>query len=176
MDALIQTGKEVLHWLFRRWTGPRLEVVFDPLGEPHESVVVDADNQKGWFYRLRVNNLGRSTAEECQAFLSAAEPVQGGRALERPAVLKWAHEDDFRRVSIEPGEFRKLDLFFVLERDARMHFYIEMPQGPAGFDRAFQTAAYRVKVRVKAKTGAPAVASFRVEPGAEATTFRVFRE
>ena len=176
MDALIQIGKDVVQWLFGRWTGPKLEVTFDPAGEPHESLVVDAGNQKGWFYRLRVDNRGRSTAEECQATLGAVVPLEGGRALERPAVLKWAHEGDYSPVSIEPGEARKLDLFFLLERDSRMHFYIEMPEVPAGFDRAFQPGAYRVKVRVRAKAGAGAVATFVLQPGADARAFRISKE
>jgi hypothetical protein len=173
MDALIQAGKELIQYLFGRWTGPKLEVDFDPLKEPNESIVEDANNQKGWFYRLNVHNKGHNTADECEGILSTAEPIEGGRALERPSILKWAHEDSFRHVSIEPGETRKLDLFFVLEGDLRLHFFIDMPRIPVGFERSFESKSYKVKVRVKARGGANAVASFKVEPRANHRKFRI---
>lgn len=86
MGALIQAAKEFLQWLFHWWTGPRLEVSFDPSGEPREAIVADADNRTGCFYRLLVTNRGHRTAEECQAFLVAVEPCVAGRSLERPGT------------------------------------------------------------------------------------------
>src|SRR2546427_2737558 len=114
MDAITEIGKVVLGGPFGWWSGPRLRVLFDPAGEPQQAIVADAGNTIGWFYRLRVDNYGRGTADECQATLAAVEPVIAGPSLPRPATLKWAHEEDYRSIPIEPRESRKLDLFCIL--------------------------------------------------------------
>jgi hypothetical protein len=89
----------------------------------------------------------------------------GGQTLGKPCVLKWAHGMTFDPVSIDPKDPpRKLDLLYLLQHDQRLHFFVDMPRQPMGFSNVFPLAEYRVRVRVKAKSGHGVEGRFRLTP------------
>jgi len=175
MNAFIEIAKDILGWFFRLFVRPSLRIEYVADGEPQVETVSNADPQAGWFYRLRVWNDGRLPAQDCTATLSRVEPQAGGRSLERPATLKWAHEDDYQPITIESKESRKLDLAFLLENDPRLHFYFQRPSRPAGIDREFPVGSYRVMVRVSGKNAVSTTAWFSLEASAVPGSMRIFK-
>jgi hypothetical protein len=168
--------KAPAHGAYSWWKAPSLEITFNP-EEPWVGAVANAGGQQGWFYRLDVTNKGRSVAECCVATLLTVEPVAGsGQKLGKPCVLKWAHGATFSPIDIDASDPpRKLDLFYLLQHDQRLHFFVDIPPIPLGFSNVFPLAEYHVRVRVKANSGHGVERRFRLAPGTNPGEVKVLK-
>jgi hypothetical protein len=145
---------------------PSLIPKYEAKGEPFMGSVVDSGYQTAAFYRLNVDNIGAMPAENCEGILSSVEPINNtrGKKLGRPVVLKWAHEEAYTPITIEPGESRKLDFFYIFVDNPRfIEFYFKEPNPPMGLSRTFPSGSYRVTLRIKSSNTDTAKASFIVE-------------
>lgn len=145
-------------------TEPNLVITYEAEDEPFRGIAVDAGYRTASFYRLSIVNTGLVPAEDCEGLLIAVEPIKvpsGGRKLGRPVVLKWAHEDDYFPITIEPEESRKLDIFYIFEDDpSSIHFYFELPRIPAGLSRTFPFGRYQITIRIESKNADSVKSSF----------------
>jgi hypothetical protein len=144
---------------------PGLSLRYEANNEPFMGCGVDAGYQTVVFYRLNVDNIG-TPAENCEVILSSVDPLSSarGKKLGRPVVLKWAHEEVYSPITIEPGESRKLDFFYIfVDKPRFIEFYFKEPSPPMGLSRTFPAGSYRITLRVKSNNAGTVKASFIVE-------------
>jgi hypothetical protein len=133
------------------------------------------------FYRLDVTNDGHERAKECQGFLDLVKsakqsPAYGPNLLKKPEQLKWAHEDAFISVSIDPRKNpRKLDLFHVYETNPlTMHLPVKPPQIPVGTRSSIPTDAYLFDVRIDYDSDRFIIVSILIKPSDKFDGFAVY--
>jgi hypothetical protein len=141
---------DVLRWAGARLVRPKLVISYDEREEPFLAHDPSNNNVDTAFYRLDVKNVGKSSALNCQGFItSICQEAEEQNLLGRPVELKWGHEIDFRSVSVEPGESRKLDLFYVTKSATdSFSFFMKTPGSPVGISPRKPMGRYRVGVRL----------------------------
>lgn len=159
--------KDVVGWVWNRYSRARLELYFDRSKTYHVAPDLAFGGVCGMFVHVMVVNRGRMPAKKCTALLAEVHVETSPGAFEpvplfrNPVELHWAHEplDCFSK-SIPPDEPTRLDVCYAHEGYQELHFFCE--KRPRGVQTDFPPGKYKIRILVRSKEGTTCSRSFLI--------------